>query len=52
MFYAAYLSSSYFGFSQEDFLTIYYIHVYIRKINDPPWVGPVLTLGLLFEQTW
>jgi hypothetical protein len=49
MFQAKHLSSSSLGFFKEDFLSFYY--TYIVKNNDTPGVGPVLTPGLLFEQT-
>jgi hypothetical protein len=40
MFHAKYLSSSYFNFFKRGiFLSFYY-------------GGPILTPGLLFEQTW
>jgi hypothetical protein len=50
MFHAKYLSSSSLSSLKEDFLSFYYMH--IGKINDPPGAGPILTPGLLFEQTW
>jgi hypothetical protein len=55
MFHDKYLSSSTLGFLKEDFdfLSFYYKH--IGKNNEPPpppWEGPILTPGLLFEQTW
>jgi hypothetical protein len=46
MSHAKYLSSSFFGFLKEVFT------IYIRNINDIPVAGPILTPGLLFEQTW
>jgi hypothetical protein len=49
MFHAKYLSSSSLGFLKEDFLMFYYTH--IVKNNDTPGAGPILTPGLLFEQT-
>jgi hypothetical protein len=49
MFHAKYLSSSSLGFLKEDFLNFNYTHQV--KNNDTPGAGPVLTHGLLFEQT-
>jgi hypothetical protein len=49
MFHVKHLSSSSLGFLKEDFLSFYYTH--IVKKNDTPGAGPVLTPGLLFEQT-
>jgi hypothetical protein len=49
MFHAKHLNSSSLGFLKEDFLSFYYTH--IVKNNDTPGAGPVLTPGLLFEQT-
>jgi hypothetical protein len=44
MFHAQYLNSSSLGFLQEDYyLSFYFLH--IRKINDPPRVGPILIQG-------
>jgi hypothetical protein len=47
MFDAKYLSS--LSSLKEDFLSFNYTH--IVKNNDTPGAGPVLTPGLLFEQT-
>jgi hypothetical protein len=49
MFHAKHLTSSSFGFLKEDFLSFYYTH--IDKNNDTSGAGPILTPGLLFEQT-
>jgi hypothetical protein len=49
MFDAKYLSYSSLSSLKEDFLSFYYMH--IGKINDPR-AEPILTPGLLFEQTW
>jgi hypothetical protein len=49
MFHAKHLSSSSLGFLKEEFLSFYYTH--IVKNNDTPGAGPILTPGLLFEQT-
>jgi hypothetical protein len=47
--HASYLSSSYLGFLKEDFLSFHYIHIGKTMI---PGAGPILTLELLFKQTW
>jgi hypothetical protein len=49
MFHAKHLTSNSLGFLKEDFSSFYYTH--IVKNNDTSGAGPVLTLGLLFEQT-
>jgi hypothetical protein len=49
MFHAKHLSSNSLGFLNEDFLSFYYTN--LVKNNDNPEAGPVLTPGLLFEQT-
>jgi hypothetical protein len=49
MFHANHLSFNSLGFLKEDFLSFYYTH--IVKNNDTPGAGPVLTTGLLFEQS-
>jgi hypothetical protein len=49
MFHPKHLSSSSLGFLKEDFLRFYCTH--IVKNNDTPGAGPILTPGLLFEQT-
>jgi hypothetical protein len=49
MFHAKYLSSISLGFSKEAFFCFDYFN--IKKINESPG-GPILTPGLLFEQTW
>jgi hypothetical protein len=49
MFHAKHLRSSSLGFLKEDFLSFFFAHIF--KNNDTPWAGPVLTPGLLFEQS-
>jgi hypothetical protein len=49
MFHAKHLSSSSLGFFKRRFLSLYYTHIVTN--NDTPGAGPVLTPGLLFEQT-
>jgi hypothetical protein len=43
------ISSSSLGF-ERGFFNIFYKHK--GKNNDPPWAWPILTPGLLFEQSW
>jgi hypothetical protein len=50
MFHAKHLSSSSLGFLKEDFLIFFFTHNYNQN-NDTPGAGPVLTPGLLFEQS-
>jgi hypothetical protein len=50
MFHAKYLSSSSLGFLKEEFLCFYYTNI-VKNI-DTQGAGPVLTPGLLFEQTF
>jgi hypothetical protein len=38
------------GFLKEDFFQVFFF-THIVKNNDTPGAGPVLTPGLLFEQT-
>jgi hypothetical protein len=47
--YAKHLRSSLLGFLKEDFLSFFFTHLF--KNNDTPGAGPVLTPGLLFEQS-
>jgi hypothetical protein len=49
MFHAKHLRSSLLGFLKEDFLSFFFTHIF--KSNDTPGAGPVLTPGLLFEQS-
>jgi hypothetical protein len=50
MFHAKHLQSSLLGFLKEDFFEVVFF-THIVKNNDTPGAGPVLTLGLLFEQS-
>jgi hypothetical protein len=50
MFYAKYLIYNVFGLSLEVFFKLYYIH--IMENQRPPGIGPILTPGVLLEQTW
>jgi hypothetical protein len=49
MFNAKHLMSSSLGILKEDLLSSFF--TYIFKNNDTPGAGPVLTPGLLFEQS-
>jgi hypothetical protein len=49
MFHAKYFIYSSLGFSQEYF---YNFTIYIKGKSMTPGTGPILTLGLSFEQTW
>jgi hypothetical protein len=49
MFHAKHLSSSSLGFLKEEFSRFFFKHIF--KNNDTPGAGPVLTPGLLFEQS-
>jgi hypothetical protein len=46
MFHAKYLSYRFLGFSHTKKLSAYYIHVYIRKINDPLGQGRFRPFGI------
>jgi hypothetical protein len=53
MFHAKYLGFSSLGslgFLKEDFFKVFTICILGKSIT--PGAGPILTQGLLFEQTW
>jgi hypothetical protein len=49
MFHALYLNSSYLGFFKKDF-EVFALYIEGKSMSDG--AGPILTPGLLFEQTW
>jgi hypothetical protein len=50
VFKAKYLNFTSIGFSQEDFSLGFTVYIYGKSMT--PGVGPILTQGVLFEQSW